>query len=178
MKNIFVALFIMILGSTIIGGCSSASVPETAAGKPPAHAAAYDKFVGSVSITDTTTSSTMDITTDTTTSTPSDTISITTSDTTSDATSDTTNEIDSIDYDLYVSVNGNDANSGTKSYPFRTIQKAANVAKPGDRILIGGGTYKEYVNINVSGTAGSPIFFCGERGSNGEYKTIIDPSSN
>ena len=174
MKNIFVALFIMILGSAMIGGCSSASVPETAAGKPPAHAAAYDKLVGSVAITDTTTSSTMD----TTTSTTSDTKSVTTSDTTSDATSDTANEIDSIDYDLYVSVNGNDANSGTKSYPFRTIQKAANVAKPGDRILIGGGTYKEYVNINVSGTAGSPIVFCGERGSNGEYKTIIDPSSD
>ncbi|MDD3082451.1 MAG: DUF1565 domain-containing protein, partial [Desulfobacterales bacterium] len=127
MKKIFALIFLMILGSAMIGGCSSASVPETAAGKPPAHAAAYDKLVGSVAITDTTTSSTMD----TTTSTTSDTKSVTTSDTTSDATSDTANEIDSIDYDLYVSVNGNDANSGTKSYPFRTIQKAANVAKPG-----------------------------------------------
>ena len=189
MKKIFVALFIMILGSTMIGGCSSISIPETAAGKPPAHAASYDKKVGSVATTDTTTDNTTSSTTDTTTSsttssttspttdTATDTTTSSTTDTTTSSATDTQNEIDSIDYDLYVSVNGNDANSGTKSSPFRTIQKAANVAKPGDKIWIGGGTYKEFVTINVSGTAGSPIVFRGERGSNGEYKTIIDPGT-
>ena len=184
MKNIFVALFIMILGSTMIGGCSTTSIPETAAGKPPAHAAAYDKKVGSVAITssttDTTTSSTTATTTDTTSGTTTDTTTSSTTDTTSDTTTgtttDTQNEIDSLNYDFYVSVNGNDANPGTKSYPFRTIQKAADQAMPGDKIWIGGGTYKEFVNINVSGTPGSPIVFFGERGPGGEYKTIIDPS--
>ncbi|MDD4356263.1 MAG: right-handed parallel beta-helix repeat-containing protein [Smithellaceae bacterium] len=198
MKKTFALLFLMILGSTMISGCASISIPDTAAGKPPAHAASYDKKVKldttsptvaditSDTIVDTTSPTVADITSDTIVDTTSQTVADTTSDavadTTSDAvadtTSDTANEIDSLDYDLYVSVNGDDANPGTKSYPFRTIQKAADRAMPGDKIWIGGGTYKEFVNINVSGTAGSPIVFCGERGPGGEYKTIIDPSTD
>ncbi len=54
---------------------------------------------------------------------------------------------------FYVSTTGNDANSGTISSPWRTIQHAANVALAGDTIYIRGGIYIESVTINVSGSA-------------------------
>lgn len=53
----------------------------------------------------------------------------------------------------YVSTSGNDANPGTSSSPWRTIQHAANVAIAGDTVYVRGGTYNESVTINVSGTA-------------------------
>ena len=173
MKKIFALLFFMALVSTMISACADVGVPDTSAGKPPAHAASYEKF------NPVTTSGTVAATTSPTVATPPPpTVSDTNLNEVAGATQDTANEIDSLDYDLYVSVSGNDANPGTKSSPFRTIQKAANVAKPGDKIWIGGGTYKEFVNINVSGTDGKKIVFKGERGSKGEYKTIIDPSTD
>jgi hypothetical protein len=43
--------------------------------------------------------------------------------------------------------------------------------------LIREGVYKEFVNIKTSGTAENRIVFEGQRGSNGEYLAIIDPSS-
>src|SRR5690348_15031976 len=42
----------------------------------------------------------------------------------------------------YVSVTGSDSNSGTSSTaPFLTIQKAANLTKPGDTVSVMNGTY-------------------------------------
>jgi hypothetical protein len=43
--------------------------------------------------------------------------------------------------DYYVAVNGNDANPGTKSKPFATVQKAQSVVKPGETVFLRGGTY-------------------------------------
>ena len=60
---------------------------------------------------------------------------------------------------FYVSIDGNDANDGTQAKPWRTIQKAANSAKPGDIVYVRGGTYKERIQINVSGTSTAPITF-------------------
>ena len=54
---------------------------------------------------------------------------------------------------LYVATTGNDANSGTLTSPWRTIQHAANTALAGDTVYIRSGTYKESVTINVSGSA-------------------------
>ncbi|MHC1728937.1 MAG: right-handed parallel beta-helix repeat-containing protein [Syntrophobacteraceae bacterium] len=54
---------------------------------------------------------------------------------------------------FYVATNGNDANPGAISKPWRTIQKAANTATPGSTVYIRGGTYRERVTINVSGSA-------------------------
>jgi len=80
-------------------------------------------------------------------------------------------------FSYYVDVKeGNDGNAGAETSPFQTIQKAADVAKPGDNILIKEGVYKEFVTIKKSGTTSNRITFEGERGPNGEYKTIIDPS--
>ena len=42
---------------------------------------------------------------------------------------------------------------------FRTINEAASRVAPGDNVLIHGGTYRESVNINASGTRALPIRF-------------------
>jgi len=59
----------------------------------------------------------------------------------------------------YVSPSGSDANSGTLTAPFVTLQKAVNLANPGDTIYMRGGTYalSGQVNINRDGTSGNPI---------------------
>lgn len=77
---------------------------------------------------------------------------------------------------FYVSTNGNDQNSGGAASPFRTIQFAADRAQPGDKVIVSGGTFYERVKVNTSGTLTQPIIFEGERGPNGERKTIIDGS--
>ena len=59
----------------------------------------------------------------------------------------------------FVSTGGNDANNGSISSPWRTIQKAANSAQSGDVVCIRNGEYNEHVDINVSGTANAYITF-------------------
>jgi len=59
----------------------------------------------------------------------------------------------------FVATTGNDNNPGTMDAPWKTIQKAANSVQPGDVVCVRGGTYKERVTINVSGTAGAYITF-------------------
>jgi len=60
---------------------------------------------------------------------------------------------------FFVSPDGDDANSGTEAEPFRTIQKAADVARPGDTVWIGGGIYRESVEIRRRGDKDRPICF-------------------
>ena len=45
----------------------------------------------------------------------------------------------------HVSVGGNDFNAGTKSSPFKTISAAANLAMPGDTVLVHAGVYREQI---------------------------------
>ncbi|BAY76090.1 parallel beta-helix repeat-containing protein [Nostoc linckia NIES-25] len=66
----------------------------------------------------------------------------------------------------YVSGKGNDKNNGlSTSSPFRTIQKAANLTKPGDTVLVMNGVYTnaspkgEVLAITHSGTANAWIKF-------------------
>jgi hypothetical protein len=59
----------------------------------------------------------------------------------------------------YVATNGNNSNPGTLNSPWKTIQKAANVARAGDTVYVRGGTYREKVNVNRSGSAGNFITF-------------------
>ncbi|MDR1688458.1 MAG: DUF1565 domain-containing protein [Clostridiales bacterium] len=54
---------------------------------------------------------------------------------------------------FHVSVNGSDSNTGTAQNPFRTISKAAGVAKPGDTITVHAGTYREWVKPALGGTS-------------------------
>ena len=58
---------------------------------------------------------------------------------------------------IYVAVNGSDSNDGSKQRPYKTIQKAANLAKPGDTVYIRGGTYKGRIYIHNSGSKGKYI---------------------
>jgi alpha-N-arabinofuranosidase len=48
--------------------------------------------------------------------------------------------------ELHVAVTGNDAQRGTKATPFRTIQRAADLAQPGDVITVHAGVYRERVS--------------------------------
>lgn len=61
--------------------------------------------------------------------------------------------------DWFVSPKGSDKQSGTISSPFRTIIKASQVAKPGDTIMLRGGTYflSSSQRIDTSGSPGLPI---------------------
>lgn len=60
---------------------------------------------------------------------------------------------------LYVATSGNDAAAGSLSAPFRTISKAATMAKAGDQVHVRGGVYFETVNISSRGTAAARIVF-------------------
>ncbi|ACU61012.1 right-handed parallel beta-helix repeat-containing protein [Chitinophaga pinensis] len=60
----------------------------------------------------------------------------------------------------YVSPGGNDANDGlSAAKPFRTIQKAADLAQPRCTVHLAGGEYKQQLEIKVSGTDIHPIVF-------------------
>jgi hypothetical protein len=63
----------------------------------------------------------------------------------------------------YVSTGGSDSNPGSSSAPFRTINRAAQVAVAGDVVTIRGGTYRESVKVRYAGTASQPITFQAEQ---------------
>lgn len=60
---------------------------------------------------------------------------------------------------FYVSTQGDDANDGSKSSPWRSIQKAADAVKPGEIVSVQEGRYAERVVIAHSGEPGSHIRF-------------------
>lgn len=55
--------------------------------------------------------------------------------------------------EYHVSTNGLDQNSGSISNPLRTISAAAQVAFPGDTIIVHEGTYRERINPPRGGTS-------------------------
>lgn len=64
----------------------------------------------------------------------------------------------------YVSAStGADANAGTQAAPWKTLQKAGNVAGPGDTVNILPGTYVGFSPRN-SGTANAPVTFLAQAG--------------
>ncbi|MFL0782096.1 MAG: DUF1565 domain-containing protein, partial [Prochlorococcus sp.] len=59
---------------------------------------------------------------------------------------------------FYVSITGNDNHAGTLEEPFASISQAASVARPGDEIIVRGGTYRQTEQIDgLHGTAEQPI---------------------
>ena len=55
--------------------------------------------------------------------------------------------------EFHVAIRGNDANRGTKSAPLRTIQRAADIAQPGDIITVHAGVYRERINPPRGGSS-------------------------
>ncbi len=79
---------------------------------------------------------------------------------------------------IYVSTAGNDANIGSKNYPYRTIQHAVDLAYPGTTINILPGTYRESVIITKSGTKQKPIKIVGStKDKNSVILNGAEPSS-
>lgn len=70
----------------------------------------------------------------------------------------------------YVSTGGNDADSGTRDKPFKSISKAANAATAGDVVLIHAGVYLEDVKPLHSGKPDKYITYQNE----GDGEVIID----
>ena len=88
----------------------------------------------------------------------------------------------------YVAVTGSDSNSGTQTLPFLTLQKAANIVKPGDTVIVGDGTYttptSQFIDMSRAGTGSAWITFMAEHKSgaklNGQnnktqYMIIFEP---
>jgi hypothetical protein len=52
---------------------------------------------------------------------------------------------------IHVAPGGDDASAGTLESPFRTLQKAAEVARAGDTVLVRSGVYRGQVLLRHSG---------------------------
>lgn len=60
---------------------------------------------------------------------------------------------------LYVATDGSDANPGSRQAPFKTISKAAAIAKAGYTVHVADGTYNETITTVSSGTADAYISY-------------------
>jgi nitrous oxidase accessory protein NosD len=65
---------------------------------------------------------------------------------------------------LYVDANSR-GGSGSADAPFKSINQAAQIARPGDTILVRRGIYSGHVKVYKNGRPGAPIVIKGERGA-------------
>lgn len=70
-----------------------------------------------------------------------------------------------------VSTKGSDKKSGSEAEPLRTVQKAADIARAGDTILVRGGVYREHLVLRFSGQKGKPIMLKNHPGE----RAVIQP---
>ena len=66
--------------------------------------------------------------------------------------------------DYVVAQNGNDGNDGSAAKPFRTIQRAADLAVAGDTVTIREGIYREWVKPANAGRVDAPIVYQAAKG--------------
>ena len=64
---------------------------------------------------------------------------------------------------FYVNVNASKDGNGSKDMPFRHINDAAKVARPGDEVIVAPGIYREYVNPVNGGTPDKRIVYRSEK---------------
>ncbi len=62
----------------------------------------------------------------------------------------------------YVNASAPRTGCGSKEFPFVTIQEAAEVAHPGDEVIVAPGLYREYVNPKCGGTEDARITYRSE----------------
>jgi hypothetical protein len=85
----------------------------------------------------------------------------------------TTKAADPAPRTLYVAAGGSDAASGlTRGNAWRSIGQAAAQARPGDTVMVAGGTYIEKVRVRATGVEGRPIKFMSIPGE----KVVLDGS--
>lgn len=60
---------------------------------------------------------------------------------------------------FYISPNGNNADSGTASQPRKTIAYGLKLLHAGDTLIFNGGTYREELKLDRTGSEGAPITF-------------------
>ena len=63
-----------------------------------------------------------------------------------------------------------DTNPGCAEAPLKTIQRAADIVQPGDRVIVKAGRYPEGVRFKTSGTSQKHIVFVGAGG----HATLLD----
>ena len=63
----------------------------------------------------------------------------------------------------YVNANASREGNGSREMPFRFINDAAQVAKPGDEVIVSPGVYREYVNPVNAGTEEARIVYRSEK---------------
>ena len=63
----------------------------------------------------------------------------------------------------YVDAATHRGGDGTKARPFKWINDAAQIALPGDEIIVAPGVYREYVNPKNAGTEEAPIVYRSEK---------------
>ena len=61
--------------------------------------------------------------------------------------------------DIYVDVRAGRDGNGSREMPFRRINEAAKVAKPGDTVLVAPGVYREYVDPIFAGEPDARITY-------------------
>ena len=66
--------------------------------------------------------------------------------------------------EYFVATDGDDAADGAAAKPWRTIQRAADVASAGDTVTIRGGVYREWVKPANAGRADAPITYRAAKG--------------
>src|SRR5215218_4799366 len=72
----------------------------------------------------------------------------------------------------YAANNGNDANPGTQSQPFRTITRGLSSVRAGDTLYLRGGAYADVITGAMLPTASSWATAASLRGYPGEVVTI------
>lgn len=60
---------------------------------------------------------------------------------------------------IHVNANAGRCGTGSRETPFRRINDAARIAKPGDEVLVYPGIYREYVNPINAGTEDARIIY-------------------
>lgn len=70
---------------------------------------------------------------------------------------------------------GLDKNDGSRDAPWRTIQKAADLLAPGDRVVVSAGNYPERIHLTQSGSSGHPITYqASGRAVTGGFTIVAD----